>query len=75
MAGLLKLAQLPRSTFYYQQSLLGKDDKYQQLKDTIQAVFTRHHGRYGYRRVTAAVRQMGSQVNHKTIRLDEHAGP
>jgi putative transposase len=68
MAGLLKLAQLPRSTFYYQQSLLGKDDKYQQLKDTIQAVFTRHHGRYGYRRVTAAVRQMGSQVNHKTVR-------
>ena len=68
IAGLLKLAQLPRSTFYYQQSLLGKDDKYQQLKETIQAIFARHFGRYGYRRVTATVRKMGSQVNHKTVR-------
>ena len=68
IAGLLKLAQLPRSTFYYQQSLLGKDDKYRQLKDTIQAVFARHKGRYGYRRVTAAVRQLGNQINHKTVR-------
>jgi putative transposase len=67
IAGLLKLAQLPRSTFYYQQKLLKQDDKYRQLKATIKAVFERHKGRYGYRRVTATVRQMGNRVNHKVV--------
>lgn len=67
VAGLLKLAALPRSTFYYQLKVLGIEDKYKQLKEQIKVVFNRHKGRYGYRRVTAAVRQSGEQVNHKTI--------
>jgi putative transposase len=67
IAGLLKLAQLPRSTFYYQQKVLKQDDKYQQLKITIKAIFERHKGRYGYRRITATVRQLGNQVNHKVV--------
>ncbi len=67
IAGLLKAAQLPRSTFYYQQQVLRQDDKHQQLKETIKAVFERHKGRYGYRRITAAIRQLGSRVNHKTV--------
>jgi putative transposase len=65
--GLLKLAKLPRSTFYYQQKVLQCDDKHKQLKETIRAVFDRHKGRYGYRRVTAAVRQLGQRANHKTV--------
>lgn len=64
---LLKLAKLPRSTFYYQLSVSGKVDKYQGLKEVIQSVFVRHKGRYGYRRITAAVRQLGHEVNHKTV--------
>jgi putative transposase len=67
LAGLLKLAKLPRSTFYYQQNVLKRDDKFQQLKLTIRSVFGRHKGRYGYRRITSAVRQLGHQVNHKTV--------
>jgi putative transposase len=67
IASLLKLAQLPRSTFYYQQGLLKQEDKYQELKGTIKTVFERHKGRYGYRRITAAVRQSGNQVNHKLV--------
>jgi putative transposase len=67
IAGLLKVAQLPRSTFYYQQKILRQDDKHQQLKETIKTVFELHKGRYGYRRVTAAVRHMGNHVNHKTV--------
>ena len=67
LAGLLKLAKLPRSTFYYQQNVLKRDDKFQQLKLTIRSVFERHKGRYGYRRITSAVRQLGHQVNHKTV--------
>lgn len=67
IVGLLKVAELPRSTFYYQQNVLKRDDKYQQLKDTIRSVFEHHKGRYGYRRITSAVRQLGHQVNHKTV--------
>lgn len=67
IAGLLKLTQLPRSTFYYQQNVLTQDDKYRQLKDTIKTIFERHKGRYGYRRITAALRQIGDRVNHKVV--------
>lgn len=67
LAGLLKLAKLPRSTFYYQQQVLRTTDKYQQLKDQIRAIFDRHRGRYGYRRITAGLRQLGTQVNHKLV--------
>ena len=67
LTGLLKVAQLPRSTFYYQQSVLRQDDKYGQLKQTIKTVYEHHKGRYGYRRITVAVRQSGCHVNHKLV--------
>ena len=67
ITGLLKAAQLPRSTFYYQQKILRQDDKHEQLKKIIKVVFERHKGRYGYRRITAVIRQLGSHVNHKTV--------
>jgi putative transposase len=67
IAGLLKLAQLPRSTFYYQLGLLNRCDKYSELKDAIKTVFERHKGRYGYRRIASVVRQSGHLVNHKVV--------
>ncbi len=67
LAGLLKLAGLARSTFYYQQKALQIVDKYADLKARIKAIFDRHKGRYGYRRITATIRQEGFAVNHKTI--------
>ncbi|TDQ06487.1 putative transposase, partial [Phyllobacterium brassicacearum] len=42
-------------------------DKHAALKNRIQTVFDAHKGRYGYRRVTAAIRQLGHRVNHKTV--------
>lgn len=67
LAGLLTFAGLARSTFYYQLKVRQASDKHQQLKDTIRSVFARHKGRYGYRRVTAAIRQTGKEINHKTV--------
>jgi putative transposase len=67
IAGLLKLAKLPRSTFYYQQQALRTNDKYQHTKDQIRVIYDRHRGRYGYRRITAELRKMGNQVNHKLV--------
>nr|WP_280949787.1 IS3 family transposase [Rhizobium miluonense] len=65
--GLLKLSGLSRSTFYYRQRMSALCDKHAALKDRIKAVFHAHKGRYGYRRVTAAIRQFGQTVNHKTV--------
>ena len=67
LAGLLAFAGLARSTFYYQLKARQASDKHRQLKDTIRSVFARHKGRYGYRRITAAIRQTGKAVNHKTV--------
>jgi transposase InsO family protein len=64
---LLKAAGLSRSTFYYQAKVLEAGDKYADLKSSIKAVYERHKGRYGYRRITAELRQAGQAVNHKTI--------
>jgi len=67
LAGLLKLAGLARSTFYYQLKVVQAVDKHQTLKRQIQDIFARHKGRYGYRRITMAIRQLGKAVNHKTV--------
>lgn len=67
LADLLQMAGLARSTFYYQQKALQAVDKYAPLKARIRALFEQHKGRYGYRRITAAIRQMGELVNHKTV--------
>jgi putative transposase len=67
LAGLLKLAGLARSTFYYQQKAAQACDKHQVLKEQIGTIFARHKGRYGYRRITTTIRQLGTKVNHKTV--------
>ncbi|MRV76864.1 IS3 family transposase, partial [Duganella sp. FT92W] len=64
---MLKLAGLARSTFYYQLKLSQAEDKHQALKQQIQSIFARHQGRYGYRRITLALRNLGQQVNHKLV--------
>ncbi|WP_373322155.1 IS3 family transposase [Paraburkholderia adhaesiva] len=68
LAGLLKVAGLARSTFYYQQKALQMVDKYADLKVKIRMLFDQHKGRYGYRRITAVIRRDGHLVNHKTVR-------
>jgi putative transposase len=65
--GLLKLSGLARSTFYYQQKTLSSGDRHAGLKAQIKTVFDAHKGRYGYRRITAALRNLGQAVNHKTV--------
>lgn len=58
---------MARSTFYYQRKQSRLDDKYDAIKLRIRTIYDKHHGRYGYRRVTAAIRQLGELINHKTV--------
>ncbi|WP_347468663.1 IS3 family transposase [Burkholderia stagnalis] len=67
VAALLKAAGLARSTFYYQLKALDIGDRHADLKAKIRMVFEHHKGRYGYRRVTAAIRQSGQLINRKAV--------
>jgi len=67
LAELLDLAGLARSTFYYQLQIAQAEDKHRGLKRKIRSLFARHKGRYGYRRITLAIRRTGQMVNHKTV--------
>jgi putative transposase len=65
--GLLRLAALARSTFYYQHQRRKVADKHAGLKLKVCQIYHWHKGRYGYRRVTAALRRLGYAVNHKRV--------
>ncbi|ENI8335619.1 IS3 family transposase [Streptococcus pasteurianus] len=64
---LLEIAQLARSTYYYQLKQLGLEDKNQDIKNQIQLIFREHRGNYGYRRITLELRNRGFLVNHKKV--------
>ena len=68
LQGLLKLVGLSRSTYYYQLKVMTVTDRLAPLKASIQSIQDAHKGRYGYRRITAAVRNGGCLVNTKTVR-------
>ena len=58
---------MARSVFYYHLKRLKVNDKYALEKETIKSIFHEHKGRYGYRRVTAEMRNRGFGINHKTV--------
>ena len=58
---------MPKSVFYYHRYQLDAKDKYADLKQRIIELYHQHKGRYGYRRITAALKQLGYHHNHKLI--------
>jgi transposase InsO family protein len=64
---LLKITGPARSTFYHQVTASQAEDRHGELKARIAKIFAQHKGRYGHRRITAALRQSGTRVNHKTV--------
>ena len=67
LATVLQLADLPRSTFYYQLQAQVKPDKHAVLRQLIQRIYHEEKGLYGYRRVTAVIRNAGTLVNKKVV--------
>ena len=66
MAILLKCANLARSSYYYYTGQISSD-KYSKIKSSIQQIYHKHKGRFGYRRITLMLRQAGQIINHKTV--------
>ncbi len=64
---LLKAAGLARSTFYYQARLATQPTADEPISERIQEIYTQHRGCYGYRRITAELRQTGQVINHKAV--------
>ena len=67
MKALIKLADIPRSTYYYCVKQLDRPDKDAELKKLIQAIYDEHKGRYGYRRIRDELVNRGYKVNHKKV--------
>ncbi len=65
MQALLKLAELPRSTYYYWIQNSNRPDKDKELKILIQNIYDEHQGRYGYRRIRDELMNQGHKINHK----------
>jgi len=62
------VACLARSTFYYQCHALQSAEQESDIEVKIRAVYDEHKGRYGYRRITAALRRTSADpVNHKCV--------
>ena len=58
---------MARSTFYYHRKRLDCSDGYEAVRERICSIYDQHHGRYGYRRITAQLCEEGIAINHKTV--------
>jgi transposase InsO family protein len=67
---------MARSTFYYcLKKIEQSDDENNSVKSSILAIYHQHKGRYGYRRITDALKNRGLQINHKRVaRLMKECG-
>jgi putative transposase len=58
---------MARATFYYHFKALRQPDKHVSVRKRIIEIYHLHKGRYGYRRITLALRNEGFVINHKTV--------
>lgn len=64
---LLTVSGIPRSSYYYFINDASKTDKYAHVRPVLKRVFHQNKGRYGYRRIRAALKKKGVLLNHKTV--------
>ena len=65
---LLQKLQLSKSSYYYQEQSLQKEDKYTLLRVRVIELFTENKGRYGYRRIHALLKREYIIVSENVIR-------
>lgn len=65
---LLKLLCMPKSSYYYQKSVLKHYDKYQELRKKIVKIFKLNRNCYGYRRIYRELKKIGIVVSEKVVR-------
>ena len=65
---LLTYFHMARSSYYYQQAVMNKPDKYLPFRRQIISVFHENRGVYGYRRIHLALKRKGITLSEKVIR-------
>ena len=65
---LLTHFHMARSSYYYQQTVMHKPDKYLPFRAQITSVFYENRGVYGYRRIHLALKKEGITLSEKVIR-------
>ncbi|MDQ0188195.1 transposase InsO family protein, partial [Cytobacillus kochii] len=63
----MAFAKIPRSTYYDLIKKSNRPDPDVELKTEIQAIYSEHEGRYGYRRIQDELANRGQKVNHKKV--------
>ena len=58
---------MSRSLYYYTKNKEDKDKKNKNIEEAIKTIQKKNKYRYGYRRVTSELRNMGFLVNHKKV--------
>ncbi|WP_245894541.1 IS3 family transposase [Planomicrobium soli] len=64
---MLKIIDLPEATYHYHRSRSDSEDPDHEWKTRILALFEKHKGRYGYRRIHSALKAQGHVINHKKV--------
>lgn len=64
---MLIAASLPRATYYFEMAKSDKDDKNKGIMDSIRDIFYENKQRYGFKRITAVLRNQGYIINHKKV--------
>ncbi|GAB6930936.1 hypothetical protein JCM10914A_49190 [Paenibacillus sp. JCM 10914] len=67
MMALVKLAGIPRSTYYNLIARMNQPDPNTDLEAEIQSIYAEHEGRYGYRRIRDELEIRGWKVNLKKV--------
>ena len=65
---LLSYFHMARSSYYYQQAIMNKPDKYLPFRAQITSIFHENRGVYGYRRIHLALKRGGITLSEKIIR-------
>lgn len=63
----IKKVDIPEATYHYHIKQLNNEDSNQEWKELISALFHKHEGRYGYRRIYLELRAQDYVINHKKV--------
>ena len=64
---MLKFFKIAKSSYYYTIKRLSTVDPDSAIKQEILAIYKENKARYGYRRITLALRRKGYIINHKKV--------
>ena len=65
---LLKLLNMAKSSYYYQETVLKQPDKHNAVRKKIIEIFEENRSCYGYRRIHQQLKRLGITVSEKIVR-------